>query len=46
LILEIEKGSTKSHSFDNSLWKRLWTSGKTDGRMNEFLVVMLVDTAV
>jgi hypothetical protein len=34
-ILEIERGSTRSHSMENSLWKRLWTCHKTDYRMNE-----------
>jgi hypothetical protein len=46
LVLEVERGSTKSHLFDNSLWKRLWTCGKTDCRMNESVVVTLVDTTV
>jgi hypothetical protein len=35
-ILEIESGSTRSHSMENSLWKRLRTCRKTDyGMMNE-----------
>jgi hypothetical protein len=25
MILETERGSTRSHSVENSLWKRLWT---------------------
>jgi hypothetical protein len=29
-VLEIEKGSTRSHSVENSFWKRLRTCGKTD----------------
>jgi hypothetical protein len=29
-LLEIERGSTRSNSLENSLWKRLWTSHKTD----------------
>jgi len=29
-VLEIESGSTTSHSVKNSLWKRLWTCHKTD----------------
>jgi hypothetical protein len=29
-LLEIKRGSTISHSLENSLWKRLWTSHKTD----------------
>jgi hypothetical protein len=32
-ILEIERGSTRSHSMKNSLWKRLRTCRKTDYRM-------------
>jgi hypothetical protein len=33
-ILEIEIGSTRSHSVENLLWKQLWTCHKTDNRMN------------
>jgi hypothetical protein len=33
-ILEIERGSTRSHPVENSLWKRLRTCLKTDYRMN------------
>ena len=29
-ILEIERGSTRSRSVENSLWKSLWTCRKTD----------------
>jgi len=25
MILEIERGRTRLHSVENSLWKRLWT---------------------
>ena len=32
-ILEIEKGSTRSLSVENSLWKGLWTCRETDYRM-------------
>jgi hypothetical protein len=35
-IPEIERGSTRSHPMENSLWKRLRTCRKTDYRMNEF----------
>jgi hypothetical protein len=36
LILEIARGSTRSHPVENSLWKRLRTCRKTDcGMMNE-----------
>jgi hypothetical protein len=34
-ILEIERESTRPHSVENSLWKRLWTCHKTDYRKNE-----------
>jgi hypothetical protein len=34
-ILEIERGNTRSHPVENSLWKRLRTCRKTDCRMNE-----------
>jgi hypothetical protein len=34
-ILEIERGSTRSHPVEISLWKRLRTCRKTDYRMNE-----------
>ena len=30
-----ETGNTVSHSVEKSLWKRLWTSRKTDFGMNE-----------
>jgi hypothetical protein len=29
-ILEVEGGSSGSHSLENSVWKRLWTCRKTD----------------
>jgi hypothetical protein len=28
-ILEVEKGGTRPHSVENSLWKRLWTCHNT-----------------
>jgi hypothetical protein len=34
-ILETERRSITSHSVENSLWKRLWTCSKAEGRMNE-----------
>jgi hypothetical protein len=36
-ILEIERGSSRLHSMENSLWKRLRTCRKTDCRVNEFI---------
>jgi len=35
-VLEIESGSTRSHSVEKWLRKRLWTCLKTDSRMNDF----------
>jgi hypothetical protein len=32
---EIEGGRTRSHSVENSFWKRVWTCPKTNPRMNE-----------
>jgi len=37
--LEIERGCGTSHSVENSLWKRLWTCRKTDGRLNEWMKI-------
>jgi hypothetical protein len=34
-MLEIEIGSTRSLSVENSLWKRLWTCLKADCGMND-----------
>jgi len=31
------RGSTRSHSVENSFWKKLWTCSKTDIRMNEWM---------
>jgi hypothetical protein len=33
-IMEIERGSSRSHSLENSIWKKLWTCRKTNYRMN------------
>jgi hypothetical protein len=33
-ILKIERGSTRSHCVENSLWKRLWTCRKTGYGIN------------
>jgi len=30
MILEIDRGSTRSHYVESSLWKRLWFCRKTD----------------
>jgi len=34
-IMEFERGSTRWHCVENSLWMRLWTCCKTGYRMNE-----------
>jgi hypothetical protein len=34
-ILEIGRGSIRSHSVYVTLWRKLWTSRKTDYKMNE-----------
>ena len=36
-ILEIERGSTKSHSLGDWLWKRPWTCPKRDCGVNDLL---------
>jgi hypothetical protein len=36
MILKIEGGSTRSHSVENSLWKRLWDCRKADCGLNEW----------
>jgi hypothetical protein len=43
-ILEIERGSTRSHPVENSLWKRLWTCRKTDYSMNDISVTQILNT--
>ena len=42
MILEIESGSTMSHSVGNSLWKGLWTFSKTDYIMVVVVVMMMM----
>jgi len=34
-MLEIERGSTRSHAVQNSLWKSLWTCPNVNYGMNE-----------
>jgi hypothetical protein len=34
-IMEIERGSTRAHCVENSLWYRLWACRKTDTVKNE-----------
>jgi len=33
-ILEFVTDDSRSHSLENSLWRRLWTCSKTDNVMN------------
>ena len=33
--MEFERGSTRSNTVENLLWKRLWTCRKTDYVVNE-----------
>jgi hypothetical protein len=37
-ILEFERGRTRSHFLENSLWERLWTFRKTDYTMNKLVL--------
>jgi len=39
-VLEVERGSSRSHSVKNSLWKRLWTSHTTGYVTNEWNVFL------
>jgi len=36
-VLKTERGSTRSTSVENSLWKWLWSCWKTDFGMNEWV---------
>jgi hypothetical protein len=36
MLLEIERGSTRSRCAENSLWKKLWACRKADCGMNKF----------
>ena len=38
-LLEIERESTRSHSVENSLWKRLWTCLKAD---NVIIIIIII----
>jgi hypothetical protein len=40
-IPEIERGSTRSHSVENSLWKRLRTCRKADCGLNDLTYMIL-----
>jgi len=43
--MQIDRCSTRSHSLENSLGKRLWACRKTDSRMKGFLTVRLLPNA-
>ena len=44
--LEVGRHGTMSHSFANSLWKRLWTCRKTDYMMMMMMTVMFMKIQV
>jgi len=35
MLLQIERGSTRSHVVENTFWGRLWTCRKKDCRMRD-----------
>ena len=41
-MLETKRVSTRLHSVENSLWKRLWIFRKTDNGMNEQVTFSLL----
>jgi len=41
-IPENARGRTRSHSLNNSLWKRLWTSRKTHCVMMIIIVIIII----
>jgi hypothetical protein len=43
-MLEIERGSTRSHFVENSLWKRLRACRKTDCGMMVMMMMMMTTT--
>jgi hypothetical protein len=42
IILEVEGGSSRSHSLENSVWKRLLTCRETDKYLNNNNNILLV----
>jgi hypothetical protein len=42
MVLEIERGSTRSHFLKNSLWKRLWICRKTDYMLMIMMMIMMM----
>ena len=42
MIVGIERGSTRSHSVENSLCKMLWSCSNTDKRMMMMMMMMLI----
>ena len=45
-LMEIERGSIRSHPVENVLWKRLRTCRETDYRMNELMNFSLTSSAI
>ena len=41
MIVGIERGSTRSHSVENSLWKMLWSCSNTDKRMMMMMMMLI-----
>jgi hypothetical protein len=41
-VLETERGSTRSHSLEYSLWNRLWVCPKTDYMMMMMMMMMVM----
>jgi hypothetical protein len=38
-MLDVERGSTRSHCVENLLWKRLWARLKMDYEMKETIAI-------
>jgi len=45
-ILQIARGSTRSHYVGNSLWKTLWTCSNADCRTNEIRLYVYISVTV
>ena len=45
-LLEIERGSTRSQSVENSLWKRLWTCLKADNVIIIIIIIIIIITTI
>jgi len=42
MLLEVERGSNRSHTVENSFWKKLCTSHKTDYEVAERVRIFCV----